>query len=214
VCGLKRSTDNGLRVYEGVGTIKAQVMLIDNYDSFTYNLVQAFCSLGAQVTVVLNNQADLETLLDPKYTHFVISPGPGHPNKREDFGICYDLLQSLPNHKPLLGVCLGCQGIAAHFGAEIKRAPKVMHGKVSFITHQQRGLFSNLLNPMPVMRYHSLCIDQETLSTQLIPTAYSEDGVLMGFEHRERPIYGVQFHPESVGTPQGDVLLDQFLDGL
>ena len=201
-----------LRTYEAVGECHRQVMLIDNYDSFTYNLVQALCLLGARVTVALNDQVNLETLLDPQYSHLMISPGPGHPHKAEDFGICHELLHALPLEKPLLGVCLGFQGIAAHFGAEITRAPQPMHGKVSLIDHEASGLFSNLPNPMSVMRYHSLCVDSKTVPSALIPTAYSQtDGVLMGFRHRELPIYGVQFHPESIGSPEGSLLLSNFL---
>lgn len=201
-----------LRTYEAVGEHHRQVILIDNYDSFTYNLVQALCLLGARVTVALNDQVYLETLLDPQYSHIVISPGPGHPNKPEDFGVCNELLSALPVEKPLLGVCLGFQGIAAHFGAEITRAPRPMHGKVSLIDHKESGLFAELANPMSVMRYHSLCVDSKTLPSTLIPTAYSQtDGILMGFRHKELPIYGVQFHPESIGSPQGPLLLRNFL---
>ena len=201
-----------LRIYEAVGDCHSQVMLIDNYDSFTYNLVQAFCLLGARVTVALNDQVDLDTLLDSYYTHLVISPGPGHPNKTEDFGINHHLLENMSLDQPILGVCLGFQGIAAYFGAKITRAPQAMHGKVSQIEHSGHGLFTDIPNPMPVMRYHSLCVDPKTLPSTLTPTAYSrDDGVLMGFKHISRPMYGVQFHPESVGSPQGSLLLRNFL---
>lgn len=202
-----------IRVFESVGPRRAEVMLIDNYDSFTYNLVQCFCRLGARVSVALNDQVDLLTLLDPRYTHIVISPGPGHPQNPRDFGVCTALLNALPLSVPLLGVCLGFQGIAAHFGAEIIRAPRVMHGKTSLITHCQTGLFSGLSTPLEVMRYHSLCVAPGSLPEQLIPTAHSEsDDVLMAFKHRILPIFGVQFHPESVGTPKGPELLQRFLE--
>ena len=187
-------------------------MLIDNYDSFTYNLVQCFCKLGARVTVALNDQVELSTLLDSRYTHLVISPGPGHPEEERDFGVCAALLDTLPLSIPLLGVCLGFQGIAAHFGAQVTRAPSVMHGKTSLITHDQKGLYQGLPNPLEVMRYHSLCVVPDSLPTQLISTAScKEDGVLMGFRHETHPIFGVQFHPESIGTPQGPALLNRFL---
>ena len=201
-----------MNTYEQVGSLRAEVMLIDNYDSFTYNLVQQFCKLGSRVTVAQNDQVDLSTILAPQYTHIVISPGPGHPSKKRDFGVCTALLDAIPLSVPLLGVCLGFQGIAAHFGAEVTRAPQVMHGKTSLITHYESGLFEGLPNPLEVMRYHSLCVTPQSLPHMLIPTARCEaDGVLMGFRHRNYEIFGVQFHPESIGTPNGPKLLDRFL---
>ncbi len=201
-----------IKVYEPLQEQNAHVILIDNYDSFTYNLVQAFCMLGARVSVALNDQLTLQEILSPKYTHIVISPGPGHPQKAKDFGVCQNLLNALPINKPILGVCLGFQGIAAHFGAQVIRAPKVMHGKTSLITHEQSGLFLDVPQPLSVMRYHSLCVDAQSLPQCLKPTAYSDDDhLLMAFEHTEWPIYGVQFHPESVGSPLGPMILANFL---
>lgn len=204
--------DKSIKIYEPQGKQIANVVLIDNYDSFTYNLVQAFCMLGARVSVGLNDQISLDEILAPQYSHIVISPGPGHPNKSKDFGIGHQLLMALPVRKPILGVCLGFQGLAAHFGAQVRRAPKVMHGKTSMITHHQQGLFQELPNPLSVMRYHSLCVDAKSLPACLEAAAFSDDDqVLMAFKHREWPIYGVQFHPESVGSPLGPKVLANFL---
>ena len=201
------------RVYEAKGQQKAKVLLVDNYDSFTYNLVHSFCSLGAQVTVVLNSFPFLDKLLTANYTHWVISPGPGHPQNKQDFGICKDLIMNRPTSQPLLGVCLGFQGIAAHYGAEVIKAPTVMHGKISLLRHHQKDLFNDLPQDLQVMRYHSLCVDHTTLPADFLTTAWSQDDqVLMAFRHREAPIFGVQFHPESVGTPSGVILLNNFLE--
>ena len=189
-----------------------KVLLIDNYDSFTYNLAQQIQMEGASVDVRRNDEIHLDEILEGDYSHWVISPGPGHPENVADFGVCGELLKALPDPQPLLGVCLGHQGIAAHFGAEVKQAPRVMHGKVSYVQHEGNGLFIGLPRPLPVMRYHSLCVDLCTLPSCLVPTAWSpSDGVLMAFQHQNRPIYGVQFHPESVGTPHGQALIHNFL---
>ena len=202
-----------IKIYESQKEQIANIILIDNYDSFTYNLVQAFCILGARVSVGLNDQINLEQILLPKYSHIVISPGPGHPQKPKDFGVSQRLLDALPIRTPILGVCLGFQGLAAHFGARVLRAPKVMHGKTSMITHSQQGLFQGLPQPFSVMRYHSLCVDSKSLPHCLQATAFSnDDRLLMAFEHREQPIYGVQFHPESIGSPLGVKILANFLN--
>ena len=199
-------------VYHPVAKQCAHVMLIDHYDSFTYNLVQSLCVAGAKVTVVAHDQVQLHELLEPHYTHFVISPGPGHPQVSKDFKICAELLNQLPLKKPLLGVCLGFQGIASQLGAQITQAPKVMHGKSSLIMHDGQGLFTDLPNPVKVMRYHSLCVETNSLPSTLVPTAWCpQDGVLMGIRHRELPVFGVQFHPESIGTQVGDQILQRFL---
>ena len=201
-----------MKIYYPTGPTCAYVLLIDHYDSFTYNLTQALCIAGAQVTVCEHDQVSLSEILAPAYTHYVISPGPGRPERERDFKVSRELLHALPHSRPLLGVCLGLQGIAAHFGATVTHAPRVMHGKVSRIMHDQDGLFRGLSNPLPVMRYHSLCVDTATLPDELIPTAWCpQDGVLMGIRHHSRPIFGVQFHPESVGTPRGPELLQSFL---
>lgn len=202
-----------IKIYEPQSEQIAHVILIDNYDSFTYNLVQAFCILGARVSVGLNDQINLEQILSPKYSHIVISPGPGHPQNPKDFGVSQRLLDTLPIKKPILGVCLGFQGLAAHFGAQVLRAPKVMHGKTSMLSHSQKGLFQGLPQPFSVMRYHSLCVDSKSLPDCLQATAFSnDDHLLMAFKHREHPIYGVQFHPESIGSPLGSKILANFLN--
>ncbi len=196
---------------------EARLLLIDNYDSFTHNLAQQLGALGARVDVRRNDALTLEEALDGGYTHVVISPGPGHPLVPRDFGVCAALLKDLPRltrGARLLGVCLGHQGIAAHLGARVGRAPRVMHGKESLVRHDGRGLFEGAPSPLSVMRYHSLCVLEETLPSCLRPCAWSEDdGVLMGFEHRALPVFGVQFHPESVGTPLGAQLMGRFLWG-
>ena len=199
-------------VYLPLEEERAHVLLIDHYDSFTYNLVQSLCISGARVTVVSHDQVTLDTVLAPDYTHFVISPGPGTPQSSKDFDVSAALLRRLPLQRPLLGVCLGFQGIAVHFGAQLVRAPQLMHGKMSLIMHDDQGLFAGLPNPMKVMRYHSLSIETSSLPPTLVPTAWCpKDGVLMGVRHRDLPVYGVQFHPESVGTDSGDQLLQSFL---
>ena len=202
-----------MQYFKAVKSAKAHVVLVDHYDSFTFNLVQQFCLLGAQVTVVTHDQIEITELLALDATHYVLSPGPGSPTRPQDFSVSKALLTHLPQGRPLLGVCLGMQGIASFFGGHVTRAPKVMHGKVSTIMHDQSGIFAGLRMPTQVMRYHSLCVVTSSLPDVLVPTAWSpEDGVLMGIRHRTRPIFGVQFHPESVGTTEGDSLIDRFLD--
>ena len=187
--------------------------MIDHYDSFTYNLVQQMCVLGADTTVVMHDQIKFDQLLALQPTHYLLSPGPGNPTFHHDFQVSRELLHVLPSNIPIIGICLGMQGIAIHFGAQVKRAPKVMHGKTSFIMHDQQNLFSQLKNPTQVMRYHSLCVDTSTLPPCLLPSAWApEDGVLMAFRHQNRPIYGVQFHPESIETKEGTALMDWFLN--
>ena len=176
------------------------ILLIDNYDSFTWNLYQYFCELGASVTVKRNDDItldDIDTLAPDK---IVISPGPCTP---DDAGISLDVIRRYAGNTPLLGVCLGHQAIAQAFGARIVHAEKVMHGKTSPITHQQQGVFRGLNNPLTVTRYHSLLIDPAT--------ARSETGEIMGIRHREWDLEGVQFHPESILSEQGHALLANFL---
>lgn len=197
-----------------------RLLLIDNYDSFTHNLAQQLGALGAEVEVRRNDAINADEIFEGAHTHIVISPGPGHPLNARDFGVCAQLLGDLPRltrltrHTRLLGVCLGHQGIAAALGAEVRRAPRVMHGKESLVRHDGAGLFEGLPSPLSVMRYHSLCVAEETLPPSLRACAWSEgDGVLMGFAHRDLPIFGVQFHPESVGTPLGARLMERFVWG-
>jgi anthranilate synthase component II len=184
------------------------ILLIDNYDSFTYNLYQYLCELGADVLVKRNDRVSVHDvrLLAPE--RIVISPGPGRP---EDAGVTIDLIQELAGQVPILGVCLGHQAIGAAFGARVERAPAVMHGKTSAVTHDGSELFAGLPNPFTATRYHSLLVDEESLPAELEVTARSEDGVIMGLRHRECDVRGVQFHPESILTTGGHRLLANFI---
>lgn len=195
------------------------IAVIDNYDSFTYNLVQFLGELilneqvpGAytdrEIRVWRNDEIDVEELADLKPTHIVISPGPGTPEK--DSGISNDVIRILGQHTPVLGVCLGQQCIGHVFGGEVIRAPRLMHGKVSPVVHSGDGIFEGLPSPFTATRYHSLIV-AEPLPDALVATAYTAEGELMGLRHRELPIYGVQFHPESILTDHGKALLANFL---
>ena len=188
-----------------------RVLLVDNYDSFTHNLYQLLGEAGARVTVVRNDAVDLDgaRALDP--THLVLSPGPGHPGQARDFGICGELIENLAPRLPTLGVCLGHQGIAHRLGGRVVPAGRIMHGKVDTISHDGRGLFDGLPTSVQVMRYHSLCVERATLPASLRVTAESPDGTVMAIAHQRWPLVGVQFHPESIGTPAGRDLLDNFL---
>jgi anthranilate synthase/aminodeoxychorismate synthase-like glutamine amidotransferase len=187
-----------------------RIAIVDNYDSFTYNLVQYLGELGAQVDVVRNDAVDADTLLAGHPDGVVISPGPGDP---DDAGISLDVVAACARTRtPLLGVCLGHQSIGQAFGGRIVRARTLMHGKVSPIAHDGRGVFRNLPTPFDATRYHSLVIAEETLPPALEVSARTPDGEIMGVRHRELPIEGVQFHPESILTAQGKALLRNFLD--
>ena len=184
------------------------ILLIDNYDSFTWNLYQYFCELGAEVVVRRNDEiglADIETLAPQK---IVISPGPCTPSES---GISLEVIQHYAGKLPILGVCLGHQAIAQAFGATIVRAAKVMHGKTSPVTHTGTGVFTGLNNPLTVTRYHSLVIDPSTLPDGFEVTAWSDTQEIMGIRHREWDLEGVQFHPESILSEQGHALLANFL---
>jgi len=182
--------------------------LIDNYDSFTYNLVQSFLVLGAEVAVYRNDQITVDEALALDSTHLVISPGPGHP---DDAGQSLAMIAAFQERLPILGVCLGHQSLVQHFGGRIVSAARLMHGKTSAIEHDGRVLFEGLPQPCEVGRYHSLAAERETIPDVLEVTARTAGGEIMGVRHRELPIEGVQFHPESVLTPQGDQLLANFL---
>ena len=184
------------------------LLLIDNYDSFTYNLAQIFGELGADVVVKRNDEAALGDIQTLRPAQICISPGPGRPR---DAGISCDVIRDFGAQIPLLGVCLGHQCIAEVFGGEIVRAPKLMHGKTSTISHKGTGVFENLAKPFEATRYHSLVVRRETFPQLLTVTAESDDGEIMGLQHREFPIYGVQFHPESILTGEGRKLLANFL---
>jgi len=183
------------------------ILMIDNYDSFTWNLVQVLAAAGAEVQVVRNDAASAPALLARDPQGIVLSPGPGRP---EDAGVCLDLLRSR-TETPLLGVCLGHQALGVAFGAVVDRAPKQMHGKTSMVRHLDTGVFADLPNPFEATRYHSLEVKEPTLPPELEPIAWSEDGTLMGMRHRSLPYWGVQFHPESVLTGAGPHLLGNFL---
>ncbi len=181
--------------------------IIDNYDSFTYNLAQLLGELGADVQVFRNDQISVDELEALHPDHIVISPGPGDPSEA---GISSEVIRRMGPHTPVLGVCLGHQCIGAVFGGQVIRAPHLMHGKTSPIRHQGEGVFVGLPNPFVATRYHSLVV-AEPLPAPLCPTADTPDGELMGLRHREYPIFGVQFHPESILTTAGKQLLQNFL---
>ena len=185
-----------------------RVLLIDNYDSFTFNLVQGFRMLGADVVVHRNDQVSVAEALEDPASHLVISPGPGTP---DDAGISVALLQATAGRLPTLGVCLGHQSLAVAWGGVVGRASRLMHGKTSSIEHDGQGLFRGLPNPVDVGRYHSLSVNRTRLPEGFDVTASADDGEIMGMRHRELPVEGVQFHPESVLTPLGQRMLANFL---
>ncbi len=185
------------------------ILVIDNYDSFTYNLVQALGSLGADMKVVRNDQVDMEDLEALSPSRLLVSPGPCTPREA---GISVEAIRHFAGAIPVLGVCLGHQCIGFAFGAKVVRARRLMHGKTSMIRHDGKGVFKGLPNPFEAMRYHSLIIEEASLPDCLEPTAWSEQDELMGIRHRELPVEGVQFHPESIMTPEGKRLLANFLE--
>ncbi len=186
-----------------------RLLIIDNYDSFTYNLVQYFQMLGCQVAVRRNDQVTLEEVQKSKPDAIVISPGPCTP---KEAGISVDVIKRFYKEIPILGVCLGHQAIGYAFGANIVRAKKLMHGKTSLIYHTGEGIFKGIKNPFTAVRYHSLVIERKSLPEVLKITAESEDGEIMGIQHIEYPVFGVQFHPESVLSEAGLDLLKNFLE--
>lgn len=192
------------------------VLLIDNYDSFTHNLYQQIGMQGAKVTVRRNDAINLAEIRALTPTHIVLSPGPGHPANGRDFGVCGDILDVLaPEGVPVLGVCLGHQGIVHRLGGVVERAPEIVHGKTGTVRHEGEGLFAGLPQPLTVMRYHSLVAERATLpSTLRITASLDEPGkapLVMAVAHESLPLVGVQFHPESIGTPDGDGLIRNFL---
>ena len=185
------------------------VLVIDNYDSFTYNLVQYLGELGAEVRVMRNDQVTINDVVDAKPDHIVISPGPGRP---EDAGVTMSVIRACGRETPILGVCLGHQAIGAVFGGEVVRAGTPMHGKTSTIDHDGRGVFSGIAGPFVASRYHSLVVAEHGLPAELEVTARTADGEhIMGLRHREWPVHGVQFHPESILTGEGKTILGNFL---
>lgn len=186
------------------------ILLIDNYDSFTYNLVQYLFELGAEVEVVRNDQIDVAGIRARRPERLVLSPGPCTPSEA---GVTLEAIRQLSGGLPILGVCLGHQAIGQAFGGKVVRAKSVMHGKTSPVHHDGSGLFTGISSPMQVGRYHSLAVEPATLPPSLAVTAWTDDGEIMGLVHREHPTVGVQFHPESVLTPEGKRLLTHFLEG-
>ena len=192
-----------------IRAVAARVLVIDNYDSFTFNLVQYLGELGAEPVVVRNDEVDLAGVeaIDPDA--ILISPGPGTP---DDAGISCEVIRTLAGRRPILGVCLGHQAIGQVYGGDVVRAGQVMHGKTSLIHHEGAGVFAGLPSPFEATRYHSLVVDPATLPEVLVVTATTDDGVIMGLRHRELDVEGVQFHPESILTNSGHRMLQTFLD--
>ncbi len=185
------------------------LVVIDNYDSFTYNLVQAIAALGADVRVFRNDEITVGALMELAPDHLLVSPGPCTPNEA---GISVEAIRFFAGRIPILGVCLGHQAMGVAFGGRVVRAERLMHGKTSMIRHDGKGVFKGLSNPFEAMRYHSLIVEAESLPACLEPSAWSEADELMGMRHREYPMEGVQFHPESIMTPEGERLLKNFLE--
>jgi len=188
--------------------VRPKILLIDNYDSFTYNLVQAFLVLGAAVDVHRNDAISIEEALALDPTHLVISPGPGTPR---DAGISMRMIEAFTGRIPIFGVCLGHQSLVEVFGGKVVRAARLMHGKVSPVLHEGKGLYAGMPEPFEAGRYHSLIAAPESIPSVLEVTARTAEGEIMGVRHKSLPIEGVQFHPESVLTPDGPILMGNFL---
>ncbi|WP_309644063.1 aminodeoxychorismate/anthranilate synthase component II [Phenylobacterium sp.] len=185
------------------------ILVIDNYDSFTYNLVHYLNELGAETLVYRNDALSVQEALGLRPQGVLLSPGPCTPNEA---GICLGLLGAAPEDLPILGVCLGHQAIGQAYGGDVVRAKQVMHGKTSAISHNGKGIFRGLPDPFTATRYHSLSVERDTLPAELEVSAWTEDGEIMGFAHRSRPVHGVQFHPESIATEGGHLMLANFLE--
>ena len=184
------------------------LLMIDNYDSFVYNLVRYFEEIGEQVEVVRNDKIDMNIIDVNKYLGIIISPGPKNP---KEAGLSLDIIDKFKGKIPILGICLGHQCIGHYFGGRIIKGEKPMHGKISEITHNNKGVFYNVKNPLKVTRYHSLIIDKDTLPKELEITAETSDRVIMGIRHNKLPVYGVQFHPEAELTEEGHKILENFI---
>jgi anthranilate synthase/aminodeoxychorismate synthase-like glutamine amidotransferase len=185
------------------------ILVIDNYDSFTYNLVQFIGEMGAELCVLRNDQTTVDDVRAMNPSHIVISPGPGDP---DDAGISLDVIREFGAAIPLLGVCLGHQSIGQAYGGVVRRAPRLMHGKTSMIYHKHDPLFTGVPSPFEATRYHSLIVEEDTLPDCLTITAFTEQGEIMAVRHREHPVVGVQFHPESILTTFGPRLLRNFVE--
>jgi anthranilate synthase component II len=192
------------------GPRATSVLLVDNYDSFTYNLYQYLGELGASLRVVRNDELSAEAAVASGPARIVISPGPGTPDQA---GITLELIRRAAGKIPVLGVCLGHQALGQAFGGRVSRAPKLMHGKTSQIHHGGRGVFAGLPDPFTATRYHSLVVERDSVPDALEVTAWTDDGIVMGLRHREHRLEGVQFHPESILTTVGKDLLRNFLEG-
>lgn len=186
-----------------------RVLVIDNYDSFTYNLVHLIGELGADIEVFRNDKITLDEIADKAPGAIILSPGPCTPNEA---GICLDVVKRFGSEIPMFGVCLGLQTMGQAYGGEVIRAPALMHGKVSTITHTGKGVFRGVNNSFEATRYHSLVVKPETLPDVLEVTATADDGQIMGFQHRSHPVHGVQFHPESIASENGHAILQNFLN--
>lgn len=197
-----------MRWTRGTEQLISMILIIDNYDSFTYNLHQYLGDLGAKVEVRRNDAVTLAQVRGMKPEKIVLSPGPGHPANKKDFGVCREIIAEMQT-TPILGVCLGHQGIILHFGGKVVKATP-MHGKTSEIEHDGKGLFAGVKNPLRVMRYHSL-IGTEIPDCLEVTAKERKDGVVMAVQHKKLPIYGVQFHPESIMTEEGKKILENFL---
>jgi anthranilate synthase/aminodeoxychorismate synthase-like glutamine amidotransferase len=189
-----------------------KVMIIDNYDSFTYILKQYFGELGGNPEVFFNDKITISQIKRMKPTHIVLSPGPGTVECKKDVGVMFDVIKEFHKKIPILGVCLGHQAIGKFFGYKIVRAPKIMHGKRSEIRHNREGIFKGIKNPFFAMRYHSLLIQKsEIRNAKLSVVARTDDNLIMGIQHNQYPVFGVQFHPESLGTSEGKKIINNFL---
>ncbi|QQG48540.1 MAG: aminodeoxychorismate/anthranilate synthase component II [archaeon] len=190
-----------------------KVLILDNYDSFVYNLAQYVGALGAEPVVVRNDKVTAAEVEEMGPDRIIVSPGPGHPGDGRSFGVCTEILRGISREVPTLGVCLGHQGIGYAFGAKIGRATRVTHGKTSRIVHDGKGVLAGVGNPVQATRYHSLVVSKEELPSELKITAFSlEDAEIMGIRHAKYPIEGLQFHPESVMTPEGMKIVRNFLE--
>lgn len=187
------------------------ILLIDNYDSFTYNLYQYIGEFYPRIEVVRNDEITVEEAINSGAERIILSPGPGKP---EEAGICVNLIKELKGRIPLLGICLGHQAIGYAYGGRIVSADKILHGKTSMIIHNGHGVFYGIKNPICGTRYHSLVIEKESLPQELEITAYTSEGTIMGIRHKSLPVYGLQFHPESILTENGKQILKNFLGGI
>jgi anthranilate synthase component 2 len=188
-----------------------KVLLIDNFDSFTYNLYQYLGELAETVDVARNTDIPFDRIREGDFSHIVISPGPGDPTDKAYFGATSQVIREFHGKYPLLGICLGHQGIGAAFGAKVVKASVIMHGKTSTFSHNGEGILHGVPEEITVMRYHSLVVDPKTMPKELVVDAVADDGSIMAFHHTEHPTFGLQFHPESFATPAGKLLLGNFL---